>query len=124
VNGVALERWEQDDDGWFYRPIPSEEEQRRRDEEWSQWIAEERVRQYGRPEQDFYDPTWGDKEAEERLACWVKDNIPPLRVYYDEEEKEFKCRCARFASYGKCSHIWRYRDENTITFADDWKDCF
>jgi hypothetical protein len=109
--------WQDENGDWVQ---PAHEDLAKRDEEWNEWVNEN----YGRKPDDFYDPTWNDQEAEEQLACWVRDNIPPQRVYFDDKLNDFACRCARYQRDGKCTHLWRYRPERTITFSDDWKECF
>jgi hypothetical protein len=114
------------DDKWAYPPAASQDELDKRDRQW-----EQEYRNFvNRNESNFYDPYWSDKEAEENLACWNEQKTFPVRVYFDEESQDFACRCSRYQSSlrvtgeGKCSHIWRYRNEITVRFTDEWKNCF
>lgn len=79
---------------------------------------------YDRWDDDFYDPSWSDAEAEEQLAAWREENLPPQRVYYNQETGDFACRCRAYQRDGKCPHIYRYRDQVTVSLSREWQDCF
>jgi hypothetical protein len=82
-------------------------------EPYDDWEARKYRALHSWAEDDFFDPAWDDKQAEDELAQW-KEHVFPHRIYYDEFTEEFKCHCKAFQQYSKCAHIWRYRKTTDV----------
>jgi hypothetical protein len=91
---MTLEPYDNYSDRWYNRPEPLDENDP------DKWFFREH-------------PEYGDDTY---LAY-------PERVYFDEYHQVFRCRCQRYQTEGKCSHLWRWQPEVTIRFSDEWKDC-
>lgn len=74
-------------------------------------------------------PTWTDEDAaaaQAEMDAWAawREGRQMLRVYWDEQDSEWRCRCPVYARHGICRHLTRYRPTVLITFCDEWRDCF
>lgn len=68
----------------------------------------------------------GEEAVQAEYEAWAARRLERLyeRVYWDEPDQEWRCRCQVYASGRVCRHLARYRPTVLITFCDEWRDCF
>ena len=48
------------------------------------------------------------------------EDYVPVRVFFDEPSRKWKCRCFTYEKYGSCTHLTPYRRETEVRVLEEY----